>query len=185
MTEHAAGETPPANPTGPATTTPADGSTEESGTKVLTPLASGVAVALLVVYLISLAWVASERADPQWDRILIVLSGLEAIVFAGAGALFGTTIERKSSAAVAKDADKAKTEAETERARANEEAQKAQKGQMLAKLVKAKYNRQLAATEGAGDMGPLGARPVAPAGPPSEGIGDLEELAAMADHFFG
>ena len=153
----------------------ADGGNGGGGetSKVLTPLASGVAVALLVVYLLMLLFLVVKRSDAQWDRLVYLLGGLEALVFTGVGALFGTTVERKASATAAKDADKAKEDAAAQRVKAEEATKQAQRGEMLADAIRAKRARE------GGGPGILRAQRIA-----DPITSDVAELAALADRYF-
>jgi hypothetical protein len=110
--------------------------------------------------------------------LVFLLQGLEALVFAGAGALFGTKIERNATAAATNDAKNAKADADSQRVLKDQALEKAQKGEALARLVKAK--RASAAATGV-----QGARPGgAPQAGSSGEITALDELGELAEHFF-
>jgi hypothetical protein len=71
-----------------------------SGTKSGTPLAGAalaVAVAVIAVWLGFLIWLLVEVSanEVTWTRLLVVLGSVEAVAFAAAGALFGTTVQRQ------------------------------------------------------------------------------------------
>ncbi|MDH6108447.1 hypothetical protein P3T36_003909 [Kitasatospora sp. MAP12-15] len=74
-----------------ATSQPAPPATRQGP---LGPAATVTVIALLVVFLAALVVLGVMRGDKNWDRLIYLLSGLEAVVFAGAGALFGTTVQR-------------------------------------------------------------------------------------------
>jgi hypothetical protein len=96
-----------------------------------------VAIALLVIFLGAIAFMFLLRGDSNWDRMVYVFSGLEAIVFAAAGALFGTTVQRSSVAAARASAEQARDEASAAQADARAAMGDAAKGQALASAVKA------------------------------------------------
>ncbi len=151
------------------------------------------AIALIVVYIAMLFILMSMRNDKEWDRLVYLLSGFEALVFAGAGALFGTTIQRANVTAARNDAAEAKKDAAGARQTAKAESDRAQKaeknaaaGRFLAAAVTTKANTRASrapdlAADGAGLRG---SRPetVMEAGE-AERTGldaDLAELSALA-----
>ena len=151
----------------------------------------GLAFALIGLFLVALVVMYRLRDDQHWDRLLFLFGALEALVFAGAGALFGTTVQRgnveaarKDAAVARQDANAARQEmtatrehlsgARDEAARHREEARVlAERGTRLADTVRA-----LAAGPPPPPPGRPGARPedLAPAPPPSE-MASLVELA--------
>jgi hypothetical protein len=109
------------------------------------PAAMITAIALIVVYIVMLFILMSMRNDKEWDRLVYLLSGFEALVFAGAGALFGTTIQRANVTAARNDATEAKKDAADAKQTAKAESDRAQKaetdaaaGRFLAAAVKTK-----------------------------------------------
>lgn len=137
------------------------------------------AIALIVVYIAMLGILMALRADKEWDRLVYLLSGFEAIVFAGAGALFGTTIQRANVTAARDDAVDAKETARAERDRADQAEKDASGGRTLAAAIQAKAE---ARTDGSGRV--RGSRPEAGqeaawAGPTGLDT-DLQELSALA-----
>jgi hypothetical protein len=106
----------------------------------LTGVALAVAVAVIAVWLGFLVWIIVEvdASEVAWSRLLVVLGSVEAVAFAAAGALFGTTVQRQR---VEDQRDRA--DAAESRADANETA--AVNGHKLAAAVKA--------TRGAGAAG--------------------------------
>src|SRR5215211_1773227 len=151
----------------------------------------GLAFALVVLFLVAIVVMYGLRGDQYWDRLLFLFGALEALVFAGAGALFGTTVQRgnveaarKDAAAARQDAQAARQEmtvarehlsaARDEAAHQREEARVlAERGTRLAETV-----RVFAAGQPRPRPDRPGARPedLAPATPPSE-LGPLVELA--------
>jgi hypothetical protein len=71
------------------------GSATRSGTS-LAGAALAVAVAVIAVWLGLLIWLLVEvgASEVAWTRLLVVLGSVEAVAFAAAGALFGTTVQR-------------------------------------------------------------------------------------------
>lgn len=154
----------------------------------------GLAFALVVLFLAALVVMYGLRGDQYWDRLLYLFGALEALVFAGAGALFGTTVQRgnlevarKDTEVARQDANEARqdaaqaqatvAEARQEAARHREEARVlAERGTRLADATRvfAASQRQPARTDRPG------ARPedLQPATPPSE-MASLVELANL------
>ena len=96
------------------------------------------ALFLIVLFVVFLVLLYFQRDDKNWDRIVFLLSGLEAIVFAGAGALFGTTVQRGTVQAARQDAATAKADAAAARTRADQTASAAEAGRALYKVVREK-----------------------------------------------
>jgi hypothetical protein len=96
-----------------------------------------VATGAICFYIAALCLLFAYRADPHWDRMLFLLSGYESIVFAAAGALFGTSIQRTSVHSAHREAREARGEARSERSRADELAGQAARGRTLASAIKA------------------------------------------------
>lgn len=154
-----------------------------------TIMAVVVIVALGVLYGFMLWNVDAKQL--HWERAMIILSGVEAIVFGAAGFLFGTSIQRKATQAEVKvhekQADEARKQAEDarekeqqEKARAELEAAKAEaanekatEGKMLAAALMV-HTGAAAGTEAAG-------APMAVGGPgeeaPAAGVEGLQQLA--------
>ncbi|MEW2538472.1 hypothetical protein [Micromonospora chalcea] len=84
------------------------------------------------------------RADQNWDRLIYLLSGFEAIVFAAAGLLFGASISRRSSIEAREDADQAKAEAQRQQAVAEQHMHGNLAGEALVKAALAKAELQVA-----------------------------------------
>ncbi|WP_066362064.1 hypothetical protein [Herbidospora mongoliensis] len=63
-----------------------------------TKLQIWLGVGLIVLFVAALVALVLMRDDPQWDRLVFLLQGLEALVFAAAGVLFGTAVGRSSAA---------------------------------------------------------------------------------------
>jgi hypothetical protein len=180
-------------PDSPAQADSGQGTSGPGGTKPSTPAAGlgpaaiATAIALIAVYIAMLFILMTLRGDKEWDRLVYLLSGFEALVFAGAGALFGTTIQRanvtaaRSDAADAKqDAADAKQTAQAERDRAQQAEKDAEAGRFLAAAVKAKAD-----TRASGSVGRVrGSRPETSTGATGTGAdgldADLLELSILA-----
>jgi hypothetical protein len=117
---------------------------------------------------------------------MFLFQGFEALVFAGSGALFGTTVQRQQAVRAANDAERARAEANAERAKAENMSQLAMHGEALATMTKAKRDRARSAgnADAAAGPGVRGARPDLAAGATGAGLEDLDELAALAERFF-
>lgn len=107
------------------------GNGAKSGTP-LTGAAIAVAVAVIAVWLGFLIWLLVEvnASEVTWTRLLVVLGSVEAVAFAAAGALFGTTVQRQRV-----EDQRARADVAESRADANQTA--AINGHKLAAAVKA------------------------------------------------
>jgi hypothetical protein len=124
---------------------------------------------LLAGFIVFVAVLIFLRDNDNWDRLIYVFSGYEALVFAGAGALWGTELKRREAAAAIDKADKAEEKAtNAEQAAA---AGRALRAQIAAKLE----SRQVESRRGARP----GAEPE-----PSAAELDLRELHTLADKLF-
>jgi hypothetical protein len=160
------------------------------GTMRLGGAERALAFVLVVVFLVAVVAMYRLRGDQHWDRLLVVFGALEALVFAGAGALFGTTVQRGNLEVARKDAEAARQDAAQAQAGASAAREEAARHREEARLL-AERGTQLADTmrvfaagqQRAGGAHPGGrpsARPedLAPAGPPSE-MAPLVELANL------
>jgi hypothetical protein len=145
------------------------GGTKRQTDAVLSPVGTAVAVLLIVGFLVLVAALIWMRDDANWERLVYVFAGYEALVFAGAGALFGTNVQRSTVST-------ARNEAEQARRRADAAEQDATSGRALAQVVQTKHSMR----------GGTSARGARPGEPGSSGVGDtdLAELAALADTMF-
>ena len=147
----------------------------------------GLAFALVVLFLVAIVVMYGLRGDQYAERLLILFGALEALVFAGAGALFGTTVQRGNLEVARKDAEAARqdaaqaqatvAEAQQEAARHREEARVlAERGTRLADTMRvfAGSQRQSARTDRPGAR----AEDLQPATTPSE-MAQLVELANL------
>ena len=125
--------------------------------------------ALLAGFILFVAVLIFLRDNPNWDRLIYVFSGYEALVFAGAGALWGTELKRREAAAAIAKAD------ETE-----EKAKSAEQDANAGRALRAQIAAKLESREGETRRG---ARPGADPEPSSAEL-DLRELNALADKLF-
>jgi hypothetical protein len=109
--------------------------------KFKTPLAGAVTIialigfAILVVYLFD----NMDMTEQRWLRSTYLLAGIEAIVFASVGWLFGKEVHR--------------AQAESAEQRADESEEKANKGEALAQMVLAKSQVRQSSNSGYGSLG--------------------------------
>lgn len=165
-----------------------------------------VAAALIVGFVVFVVVLVNLRSDPSWDRLVFLFAGYEALVFAAAGAFFGTRIQRsttrlaqENAAAATERAEDAQQQVKEERdataqARAAAEAAQEQERQARDETVKhavaAEAGRSLAAAiEGevapdvtAAEGGRRGAREGA-GGPPATDPAVLR-IATLARRLF-
>jgi hypothetical protein len=94
--------------------TPA-GAAGSAATARLGPAERALAFALVGLFLVALVVMYRLRDDQYWDRLLFLFGALEALVFAGAGALFGTTVQRGNVEAARQDAQTARQDAQAAR----------------------------------------------------------------------
>ena len=120
-----------------------------------------VAFGVLVVFMLSKAS-SADTPDNDWSRLTYVFGSVEAIVFAAAGAIFGTTVQRSNTV-------RAEQRADSQQQRADAHAEDAAKGRTLAKAVK-----QSAAAAPGGEVESFGAGASRPA----------VDLAALAEELF-
>jgi hypothetical protein len=137
------------------------------------------AIALIAVYIAMLGFMMTLRADKEWDRLVYLLSGFEALVFAGAGALFGTTIQRANVTAARDDAADAKKTAQAERDRAQLAEKDAAAGRTLAAAIEAKAEARAGGADRIRGSRPEPEQEAAAAGPAGLDA-DLLELAVLA-----
>ena len=106
--------------------------------------AVGVAVVLLLVYLVFafLLWRDADLQELTFARRAHILSGLEALAFAAAGALLGTTVQRQVTTKAEKEAETARADSARHAARAEAQARDAEKGRALQRSIEAKIGAQ-------------------------------------------
>lgn len=136
---------------------------ETSGARTsstLGTLATALAVVLIGGYVLALGLMAlnADIEEMLWLRRSDLLGGLEALAFAGAGALFGTSVQRRST-------EKAEDQAADNKERADRSEADAQRGRAVYAAAQAM-------------LPPAGARALA-AGQPSP----IAELLAVWDNY--
>lgn len=104
----------------------------ETGTKVAVLVVCAWLVMLFVVLV-----AAHSATDPIWVRVFSVLSSLESVAFAAAGALFGTTIQQRRVQDAKDAAQQAKSDSKDAQKEAAGHAEAATKGRALAEALKA------------------------------------------------
>ncbi len=128
-------------------------------------IVAGIVVLALFSVLVTYMILQTDTEDERWTRLVFLFGAVEAIVFAAAGAIFGTQVQR----ARVENAEK----------RADEHADAAASGKALAKSVKAASRQSTA-----------GGSPPVPGSfaPPGVSSGsrstELDHLANLADELF-
>jgi hypothetical protein len=172
--------------------TPA-GAAGNGATARLGPAERALAFALIGLFLVALVVMYRLRDDQYWDRLLFLFGALEALVFAGAGALFGTTVQRGHVEAARQDAQAARQDAQAARqettlarehlsAARDEAARHREEARVLAERGTGLADTMRVFAAGPHPPRPdrPGARPedLAPAAPPAE-VASLVELANL------
>ena len=69
-----------------------------------------VALLAIVLWLGAMMWayVEIDAQEPRWSRLILIFNSIQAVGFAAAGALFGTTVQMPRVAAAEQRAEKAK-----------------------------------------------------------------------------
>jgi hypothetical protein len=122
--------------------------TEGTTKRILSPSAATVAVLAVLLYLVVtvvLFFAARHAEDPPWSRYVYLYSGLEGLVFAAAGALFGAKVQRSQADAEKARADRAETESARAQSAEREQALVAQAAYALRDAIEAE--RQVSAAE--------------------------------------
>ena len=114
-----------------------DGSTNSGGTSDrMSALTTIIAAALLIAYLvfIVLQWQQTSQDAMSWSRHQELLNGVEALAFAAAGALFGTTVQRQVT-------NKAEDRAKKAEIQSDNNARDAEKGRALQRAIEVRAAR--------------------------------------------
>ena len=95
-------------------TSPDDASDGPHQNPPLAGIALVVAVVVIAVWLGLLVWLGVSDNVPEvaWSRLLVVLGSVEAVAFAAAGALFGTTVQQQRVTDLAAQRDAAVSRAD-------------------------------------------------------------------------
>jgi len=109
-------------------------------TDKLTGVATAAALIVLTAWLVLVLWLAFHTGanEQQWARLNSVMGSLEAVAFAAAGALFGTTVQKQRVQESKEQAEKADNRAVAAEQKASANAQAATNGKALAAAVKAR-----------------------------------------------
>lgn len=120
----------------------------------LTGAALVAALIVLAAWLGLLSWLAfhTGATDLQWGRLGSVLGSLEAVAFAAAGALFGTTVQKQRVQEAKEQAEKAENRASQAEKASSENVRAAANGRALAIAVKA-HSATRAAAQGVEQVG--------------------------------
>lgn len=108
--------------------------TESSGRQspgLVVLILAGLLIGVYVV-LVILQWTHVGEGDLTWTRRSDLLSGLEALAFAAAGALFGSTVQRRETVKADQRTKDAKDSAERERNLADQATAEASRARELA-----------------------------------------------------
>ena len=101
----------------------------------LTLIGTIIGVALVAVYLFAIqfafASTGPETGDPQWIRMTSLLTGLQTLAFAAAGALLGTAIQSQVTSSVRNDLGNADNALDELRGTLEEMQKKAEAGQLM------------------------------------------------------
>jgi len=102
--------------------------------------ALAIAIIVVLAWLGLLGWLVARTGaqEVEWARLFSVLGSLEAVAFAAAGALFGTTIQKQRVNEAHARAEKAEGRASEAEKTAAEKTQAAANGRALASAVKAR-----------------------------------------------
>lgn len=101
--------------------------------------ALAAAFVLLAAWLILHGWLAfhTDAGDVEWMRLVSLVGSIEAVVFAAAGALFGTTVQRQRVEDARERAEEAEEQERKAVTTATANTQLAANGRALASAVKA------------------------------------------------
>lgn len=146
------------------------------------------AVIVLLAFGGLVVWMLGQRStnDIAWSRLTYVYGSVEAIVFAAAGALFGTQVQRQSVKASDNQRERAEGRADQAEAEQKRLAIDATRGQALAASVRGMYtaaSSQSRQDRGGSVRGDLGPAARTPPGTEPETVA-LAQLRAVADELF-
>jgi hypothetical protein len=115
---------------------------ESKTERKLSGVALIAALIVLAAWLVLLSWLAfhTGATEVQWARLGSVLGSLEAVAFAAAGALFGTTIQKQRVQEARERAEKAENRVSQAEKSSTDNMQAAANGRALAAAVKARVS---------------------------------------------
>ena len=156
-----AGSTVDAGTTPAAATTPTGNQADRTAKQNEAMWVAAIVLGLYVVFVTVLVFM---RGDANWDRLVYLLGGFEAIVFAAVGWIFGTTVSRGQVAAANETKDEAKQQAASARAdaAAARQAETSARDGLLEASKDAERGKALAAR-----LKSIGAGAVVPGAPPA------------------
>jgi ribosomal protein S15P/S13E len=145
--------------------------TDVATTSKLSGAALVAALFVVAVWLGMLIWLVahSDATEVTWARWLTVMASLEAVAFAAAGAVFGTTVQSQRVTEAKEQAAAASDRAVHAENASKENSKDAANGRALAMVVKTRKRKKSASTEGL-------------AGTPGDDADD--DLAAIAERLF-
>jgi hypothetical protein len=113
------------------------GMSERSQSRI-TGAALVAALVVLAAWLCLLVWLVFHAGtqETEWNRMLVILSSLEAVAFAAAGALFGTAVQRQRVKDAQSATEQAEGRADMAQRRADANSEDAADGRALATAVK-------------------------------------------------
>lgn len=151
-----------------------NGNDGAAGGRTLGTIATIVAILLIVVYLVVLfaQWNNVDAAELEWSRRLTLFGGLEALAFAAAGAILGTTVQRQVVKKAEEQASDAKELAKAQQQRADANERDAEKGRALHRLAEVKGGQSAG--------GPVRRGPGGTSTPGGD-VGEMLELARRYD----
>jgi hypothetical protein len=146
-----------------------------------------VALLVLGVYVASMWLMFQHRADPQWDRMVYLFTGFEAIVYVAAGVIFGTRIQRASVEAAHEQSRQAREDMRAQRERGDRAAQLDEATATFIKVLKAYENEEPMSTgngEASGAADRIGQRGHDAGTEPADARGGLSFAIKLAEELF-
>jgi hypothetical protein len=133
-----------------------------------------VGLSVFIIYLIG----QTTLAEPQWQRLVYLLNGVEAVAFGAAGYLFGKEVHRQRAETAEKEAKDAKADANHAKEVASASGQARVKAETQARALVSAISAKLQTDRPAGsEYESFGGKSVAPKS-------DLAELKDLADQLF-
>jgi hypothetical protein len=118
----------------PASTPSPDDSTASSSRLGTVGVVASIILVVVYIAFVALQWFGGDASDVVWARRLALLTGLEALAFSGAGALLGSSVQRRATRAAETRADRAEQAADAN-------ARDAEKGRALQNAIAARITR--------------------------------------------
>ena len=149
-----------------------------------------VALCILGLYIGSMWLMFLNRDDRQWDRMVYLFTGFEAIVFVAAGAIFGTRVQRASVEAANEQTRRAREDLGVERERAARAARLEEATANFIRALKAYETEEPTGAENdreredSDDQDRIGPRGRIPRSAPPAGQSGLSFAIKLAEDFF-